>query len=98
MVMDTAAYRVRNAPLPRALNLSPRSLDRWRVAHDVAQRLAALPYDYALTKLTKHTAEMRAMIRLRLDAQHGRPADWLANSWAVLPRVLPCIPGRSSVA
>ena len=78
--MDTAAFRVRNAPLPRALNVSPKSLDRWRVAHDVAQRLAALPYDYALTKITKHTPEMRAMIRLRLDAQHFRRADWLATS------------------
>ncbi len=78
--MDTAAFRVRNAPLPAALNVSTRSLDRWRVAHDVAHRLAELPYDYALTKLTKHTPEMRAMIRLRLDAQHGRRADWLTNS------------------
>lgn len=78
--MDTAAFRIRDAPLPSALNVGPRSLDRWRVAHDVAQRLAVLPYDYALTKLTKHTPEMRSMIRLRLDAQHGRSADWLAPS------------------
>ncbi len=78
--MDAAPFRIRNAPLPRVLNVSPKSLDRWRVAHDVAHRLAVLPYDYAMTKLTKHTPEMRAMIRLRLDAQHGRRADWLADS------------------
>jgi hypothetical protein len=76
-VMDTAPYRGRSAPLPPVLNVSPRSHERWRVAHDVAQRLAVLDYDYALSKLTRHTAEMRAMIRLRLDALHGRRADWL---------------------
>lgn len=78
--MDTAAFRVRNAPLPPVLNVSPQSLARWRVAHDVAYRLAVLDYEYALTKLAKHTPEMRALVRLRLDAQHGRRADWLAAS------------------
>ncbi len=77
--MDTAAYRSINAPLPPALNVSPKSLDRWRVAHGVASRLAVLPYDYALTKLAKHTPEMRALVRLRLDAFHGRRADWLED-------------------
>jgi hypothetical protein len=75
--MDTTAFRSRNAPLPPTLNVSPRSLDRWRVAHDVAQRLAVLDYEFALTKIALYSAEMRPMVRLRLDAQHHRAADWL---------------------
>jgi hypothetical protein len=75
--MDTAPFRVRSAPLPPILNVSPKSVDRWRVAHDVANRFVDLPYDRALTQLAKFTPEMRAMVRLRLDAFHGRRADWL---------------------
>ena len=77
--MDTAAYRSPNAPLPPVLNVSPKSVDRWRVAHGVASQLMDLGYGYdaALRKLAKHTPEMARMVRLRLDAFHGRRADWL---------------------
>jgi hypothetical protein len=78
--MDAAPFRSPHAPLPAVLNVSLKSVDRWRVAHGVAQRLAELPYDYALTKLAKYTPEMARMVRLRLDAFTGRRADWLATS------------------
>jgi hypothetical protein len=77
--MNTDQYRQRNAPLPRSLHVSEKSAERWRVAHDVAQRLAELDYNYALTKIAKYSPEMRPMIRLRLDAQHGRNAEWLGS-------------------
>ncbi len=75
--MNSATFRVRNAPLPPVLDVSPQSRARWLVAHDVAQRLGELPYDYALTKIAKHTREFGRMVRIRLDAIHGRPSDWL---------------------
>lgn len=77
--MNTDQFRSRNAPLPRSLNVSDKSEQRWKVAHDVAQRLAELDYDYALTKIAKYSPEMRPMLRLRLDAQHRRAAEWLSS-------------------
>jgi len=77
--MDTAIYRLRNAPLPRSLAVGEKSAERWRVAHDVAQRLAELDYNYALTKIAKYSAEMRPMIRLRLDAQRHFSAEWFTG-------------------
>jgi hypothetical protein len=74
--MDTSQFRRRAAPLPRSLNVSPKSDERWRVAHSIAQRLADLDYNYALTKIGKYSPEMRPMIRLRLDAQRRFAAEW----------------------
>jgi hypothetical protein len=73
--MDTAIYRVRNAPLPRSLNVSPKSRDRWLIAHDTAQRLMAMSYEYAVRKVQRFDPEYRAMVMLRLAAQHGRPSE-----------------------
>jgi hypothetical protein len=74
--MDAERYRSRNAPLPRSLAVSEKSVERWRVAHDIAQRLAELEYNRALTIIARYSLEMRPMIRLRLDAQHRRTAHW----------------------
>jgi hypothetical protein len=75
MGIDTASYRVRHAPLPPALNVGPKSHDRWRVAFDISQRLMALSYEHAVAKALKFEPEFRAMVLVRLAALHGRDLD-----------------------
>lgn len=74
--MATSIYRVREAPCPRSLIVSPKSHARWAVAFDTAQRMDALSWDQAVAKARKFEPEFRDMVLVRLAAIRHVPIDF----------------------